>query len=145
MTKDNPRAVFYVTGIVAILVLAIVFSTLFVDTLTPTVKFKHGRGIIEALEFRENFQFMNLLLTTMNGILLIYLLYNYVSIYLRLHSNFSLGLIIIASALLAHSISANPLIAQLFGFRGSGLGPFTIIPSFFTLIAALVLIYLSRQ
>lgn len=77
--------------------------------------------------------------------LLVYVLYNYVSIYREIKSDFSLGLIVVVVALLAYSITANPFFVVLFGFRGSGLGPFTLIPDLFNLFAAVTLTYLSSK
>ena len=153
MSNKNLKPVLYVAGITAVLLMAVIFFTVLLIFLLPeprsseaiTGGISSGNVTGGILGFRELFQLINFLLTSVNILLLAYLLYNYVSVYLQVKSNFSLGLIVLASALLAHSISANPVIAMLFGFRGTGLGPFTIIPSFFTLIAAIVLVHLSKQ
>ncbi len=78
-------------------------------------------------------------------VLLAYVLYNYVSVYREIKSDFSLGLIVVVVALLAYAITSNPIFVLLFGFRGSGLGPFTLIPDLFNLFAAVTLTYLSRK
>jgi hypothetical protein len=140
MKKNDSKTIVYLIGLVSTLVLAVILFSVLLNFMLPDVRPlirpnqpMHGEFdfaiIKEALEFREISQFLNMILTTVNALLLIYLLYNYLSIYLQVKSKFSLGLIVIASALFAHSISANPVISQLFGFRGS----------------ALVLVYLSRQ
>jgi hypothetical protein len=145
----------YVIGIFIFVLFAVVgLSVLFQSTL-PERNFRANPVMApdsmmrvdfnSALEFRETLELVNLLLTTLNILLLLYLLYNYAQIYRQIGSTFSMGLLIMVSALLAHAIGASPIVTRLFGFRGMGLGPFTIIPSVFTLIAALVLIYLSRQ
>ena len=96
--------------------------------------------------FFEDFILIKTLLSTVNVILLVYLIHNYVSLYNEVKSQFSLGLIIMSLALFAFSVTDNPLFHLFFGLRGpGGLGAFTIIPSIFTLIAVLVLIYLSRK
>ena len=77
--------------------------------------------------------------------LLAYVLYNYVSVYREIKSDFSLGLIVVVVALLAYSVTSNPFFVLLFGFRGSGLGPFTLIPAIFNLFAAVALTYLSSK
>ena len=143
--KNQPPA----WGFVLLILVAIILSMLLLkealNALIPTLPF--GLHIIprELIEFLETIQWVNLFLTTLNGIILTYLLYTYVKIYQEIRSQFSLGLIALASALLAHTISANPIVAILFGFHSTGLGPFAVIPSIFTLFAALVLLHLSRQ
>lgn len=141
----SSKPALYVLGIFVLLVLSIVVLSIFMESQVPAPTFGKRFDFERSIEFREAFEFWSAIITTINVVLLVYLLYNYVSIYTHLKSQFSLGLIVIASALLAHSISASPFISNLFGFRGSGLGPFTIIPSLFTLVASLVLIHLSRQ
>lgn len=144
-TLKSSKPALYVLGIFVLLLLSIMLLSVLMQLLSPSVGFGGRLNFEKAIEFRESFEFWNAVITSLNVVLLVYLLYNYVSIYTHLKSQFSLGLIVIASALLAHSISASPFISHLFGFRGSGLGPFTIIPSLFTLVASIVLIYLSRQ
>lgn len=139
--KTNPfvSTLTILFGIIAV----ILVLTLLVDSLFPSPGTRMG--------LRMNFQvfagllLLNVFITTINSILLAFLLYTYVSVYRQVKSTFSLGLIVTAGALFAHSLTSNPLLQVFFGFRGSGLGPFTIIPSLFTLVAAGVLIYLSRK
>lgn len=135
----------YVAGIVVVLIAAMILFSIILNFFVPTLQFGSRIDLRMALEFLETVEFLKLVLTSVNTILLVYLLYNYVSVYLEIRSDFSLGLIVIASALLAHTISASPIVAEVFGFRGTGLGPFAVIPSIFTLIASLVLIHLSQQ
>jgi len=95
--------------------------------------------------FFEQFILFKAILSTINSVLLVYLIYNYVSFYNEIKSQFSLGLIVMSLALFAFSVSDNPLFTLFFGLKGPGAGVFTIIPSIFTLIAVVVLIYLSRK
>jgi len=88
---------------------------------------------------------IKVIISSLTLLLLVYLLYNYLEIYNKVKSEFSLGLIIMVLALFAYAITDNPLIHLLFGFRGAGLGPFSLMPSIFALISALVLVYLSRK
>lgn len=85
------------------------------------------------------------ILSTVNSILLTSLLITYVEIYRKIGSEFSFGLVIFSIALLLYSLTSNPLIHEFVGFRGSGLGPFTMLPDLFTCIASAILLYLSRQ
>ncbi len=153
-TMGRAPAGVYVAGIFVFILFATVALGVFFQSFLPErvrpdiVVGPHGMMTLDfraALEFRENLGLANLFLTTFNIVLLVYLLLTYVQIWLPLRSTFSAGLLVMVSALLAHAIAASPIVHQLFGFRGSGLGPFTLLPSIFTLVAALVLVYLSRQ
>lgn len=109
------------------------------------INYYYTPGQRKSMMINEELNFFKTIISTINSFLLIYLIYNYATIYSELKSNFSLGLIAMASALFAQSLTANPLLTQIFGFRGAGLGPFTIIPSIFTLIATIILIYLLKE
>lgn len=85
------------------------------------------------------------ILSSLNFILLLILLVVYLGLYRKTASQFSFGLVIFSLALLLYSLTSNPIIHRLAGFRGSGLGPFTMIPEIFTFIASVILLYLSRQ
>jgi len=85
------------------------------------------------------------ILSSLNFILLTILLVTYIGVYRKTGSEFSIGLIVFSIALLLYSITSNPLIHGLAGFRGSGLGPFTMLPDIFTCVASAILLYLSRQ
>ncbi|MCK4953319.1 hypothetical protein KAS14_06005 [Candidatus Bathyarchaeota archaeon] len=85
------------------------------------------------------------ILSSLNSILLIILLVVYLGLYRKTASQFSFGLVIFSLALLLYSLTSNPVIQRLAGFRVSGLGPFTMIPEIFTFIASVILLYLSQQ
>ncbi len=102
-------------------------------------------GPRRGMSFVQELLILKTIISSVNVILLSFLIYTYLSLYKEIKSKFSLGLIAMAIALFAQSITTNPLFVMFFNFKGTGLGPFTIIPSFFTLIAAILLIYLSRK
>lgn len=83
-------------------------------------------------------------LSTANIFLLVYLLAKYIEVYFIAKSNFTLGLILVVVVLLAHSATSNPIFYSYFGFWPMN-GPFAFIPSIFTLLASIILIYLERQ
>jgi len=85
------------------------------------------------------------ILSSLNSILLTILLVTYIGIYRKTRSEFSIGLVVFTIALLLYALASNPLIHGIAGFRGSGLGPFTMLPDLFTCIASAILLYLSRQ
>lgn len=83
-------------------------------------------------------------LASINFFLLSILCINYWKVYMDTRLEFSLGLVVFSSALLLYSLSSNPLLVHVAGFRASGLGPFAMFPDLFTCIAALTLLYLSK-
>jgi hypothetical protein len=89
--------------------------------------------------------FAKTILASVNSILLTILFVIYIGIYRTTRSQFSIGLLIFSIALLLYSLTSNPIIHRLAGFRVGGLGPFTMLPDLFTCIASAVLLYLSRQ
>lgn len=124
-----------IATILVIFILSFLFSAIFPERM--------GRHMIL---FFEQFIAFKIIISSVNSVLLIYLIYNYVFLYNEIKSQFSLGLIVMALALFAFSISDNPLFHLAFGLSGpGGLGAFTIIPSLFTLVAVIVLIKLSRE
>jgi len=82
-------------------------------------------------------------LSTVNIVLIVILIVNYVSIYHKTRSEFSLGLLLFAIMLLIKDITLSPFVIALGGFALFGLGPFAFIPDLFELAALLVLFYLS--
>ena len=91
----------------------------------------------------EMFYTIKIAISTINVALLIFLLASYIDIYRRVKSEFTIGLIIFTMVLLLYALSSNPLVYGIFGFRAFGLGPFAMLPDFFTCIAVTILIYLN--
>jgi hypothetical protein len=83
------------------------------------------------------------MVSTVNLALLIFLLITYIGIYRKTRSEFTIGLIIFSLVLLLHALTANPLVHWSFGFRAFGLGPFAMLPDFFTCAALIILVYLA--
>jgi hypothetical protein len=81
--------------------------------------------------------------STINVTLLLLLLITYVDMYVKTKSEFLIGLMIFSMVLLLNALTSNPLITQIFGFRAFGLGPFALLPDFFTFVALVVLLYLT--
>jgi uncharacterized membrane protein (UPF0182 family) len=89
---------------------------------------------------------VKLIFSTINIVLLTVLVLNYVSIYLKTRSGFTVGLLIFAIAFLIKDIAANPMLAGnriLFPGVGEFALLFFILPDFLELVALLVLVYLS--
>jgi hypothetical protein len=83
-------------------------------------------------------------LSSINTLLLVILASIYLKVYRETGLEFSFGLLIFSVALLLYSLVSNPLIVRFAGFRGSGLGPFAMLPDLFTCIASLTLLYISK-
>jgi hypothetical protein len=83
------------------------------------------------------------ILSTVNIVLTVILISNYVSIYLKTKSEFTIGLILFATFLLIKDIAWSPFVIGLAGFGIFGLGPFAFLPDLFEMAALLVLFYLS--
>ncbi len=82
-------------------------------------------------------------LSTVNIVLTIILILNYVSIYLKTKSQFTVGLLVFASFFLIKDITWSPFVIGFAGFGVFGLGPFAFLPDLFEMAALIVLFYLS--
>ena len=109
----------------------------------------HGSGHCEDLyELRWTFDWdftFGTILSIINMALAAVLLTTYLGMYRKARTEFNLILIIVALTLLCFSIVANPLVSAVFGYEGSGLGPFFILPDIFALAALSALLYLSLK
>jgi hypothetical protein len=81
--------------------------------------------------------------SSINIVLLIILIVNYASIYIKTKSEFTVGLMLFAMFFLMKDIAWSPFVVMLAGFNVFGLGPFAFLPDLFELIALTVLLYLS--
>jgi hypothetical protein len=84
-------------------------------------------------------------LSTINIVLLLVLIVNYVSIYLKTRSEFTIGLVLFAMFFLIKDVTWSPFVVRFAGFDVFGLGPFAFLPDLFELIALSVLLYLSVE
>ena len=85
--------------------------------------------------------------TTINIALLIVLVINYLSIFLKTKSEFTIGLLLFSVVFLLKDVAASPFVSGTFGFGLFGANPvqlwFVILPDIFELIALAVLMSLS--
>jgi len=87
---------------------------------------------------------IKLFVATLNTVVLLALLWNYVTVYRDIPNQFTLSLLLFSVALLLYAISSNPLLPLVLGFRhGTALGPFVFLPDIFASIAIIVLLYQS--
>jgi hypothetical protein len=84
-------------------------------------------------------------LSSVNAILLIFLMAEYLDMYLKLKSEFTLGLLVFSLTLLLYALTSNPLLQWVFGYQAFGLGPFAMIPELFTTLSLGVLLYLTLK
>jgi hypothetical protein len=91
----------------------------------------------------ELYYIIQTVISAINMALIIVLLVTYTSMYSKTRSEFTLGLILFSGVLLLNSLTSNPLLHLLFGFRGFGIGPFAVLPDLFTMSALVVLLYLT--
>ena len=90
------------------------------------------------------FYTLKAVLASVNAFLLITLSTIYLKVYNDTGLDFSLGLVVFSVALLLYSLTSNPLLVSAMGYRGSGLGPFAMLPDLFTCIASFTLLKISR-
>lgn len=88
---------------------------------------------------------MKMIVNTISSIVILGIMIIHINILRITGTKFSLGLLMFSTALLLYTLAANPLIHRLAGFRRIGFGPMFFIPDVFTLIASIVLLYLSRK
>jgi hypothetical protein len=81
--------------------------------------------------------------STINIVLTIILIANYVSIYFKTKSEFTIGLSLFALFFLIKDITWSPFVIGFVGFGVFGLGPFAFLPDLFEMAALLILFYLS--
>ncbi len=89
------------------------------------------------------FYTMKAIISTVNIVLVMILLFTYIDIYLKTRAEFTAGLVVFSLVLLFYTVTSNPFVQRIFGFRAFGLGPFAMLPDVFTFIALLTLLYLS--
>ena len=133
--------------ILAILIVVTLLALFWATTRSPiTSPFDPRRWPIDRIRGDiELYYTVKTVVTTINATLLIFLLISYLDIYRKTQSEFTIGLIIFSMVLLLYALVSNPIVHQIFGFRGFGLGPFAVLPDLFTGIASAVLLYLTLK
>jgi hypothetical protein len=110
---------------------------------TPPREFRDE--IDRAKEYFDEFIIIKSAVTLINIVISLILIAMYVRIYREIKSDFTLGLIVVMSALLLYAITSNPLVQYIFTYRGFGMGPFILLPDIFATVALSVLLYLSLK
>ena len=84
-------------------------------------------------------------ITAINATIVTMLLVNYIDIYRKTKSQFTIGLSLFSIVLLLYALTSSPLMHWVFGFRAIGLGPFAMLPDLFASVALSILLYLSLR
>jgi len=84
-------------------------------------------------------------ITAINATIATMLLVNYIDIYRKTKSQFTIGLSLFSIVLLLYALTSSPLMHWVFGFRAIGLGPFAMLPDLFASVALSILLYLSLR
>lgn len=102
------------------------------------------QGMVMLSAYAREYATLQLLLSSINVALILYLFYIYAKDYLELHSKFTGGLLLFLAAMLLFSLTSNPLVAYWFGFR-MGAALFNLVPLAFSTIALVVLARISAE
>jgi hypothetical protein len=141
MTK-NLRTLMLFTILLAISLMVILATTYFASQSAPSFPFGRGPYFIPPGDL-DFYYAARTVFSTINIVLLFVLIINYVDIYLKTRSEFTIGLTLFAVFFLVKDITWSPFVVRFAGFNLFGLGPFAFLPDLFELIALSVLIYLS--
>lgn len=133
---------------IAILLTILIALTTIVALLLATYKNSLGPSFHPRPSFPnpqdfELYYYARTVFSTINIVLITILIANYVSVYLKTKSEFSIGLLLFAMAFLVKDLAQSPFVVQGAGFNIFGLGPFAFLPDMFEMLALLVLFYLS--
>jgi hypothetical protein len=143
-SKTNNSLKIWAVIIVTLIVIAFL-AALWASYTLPASEFPE-RQLPAPYNIRGDFEFfyiMQTVISTVNVVLLIFLLTIYIDVYRKTRSEFTIGLIIFSAVFLVRAITANPLFIRVFGFGAFGLGPFALLPDLFEFVALTVLLYLS--
>jgi len=114
----------------------------------PVLAFAQPGGPGQGMRMHGDFEWyysVKGVLSTVNLVLLVILLIIYLRVYSDTRSEFALGLIVFALAMMMYAITSNPWLQSGFGFRGSGLGPFAFFPDLFALVALVILLFFALR
>jgi len=138
--KRNQKIAVLLTVLIVLTAIGAILLTTYRNSLFERV---HTRPVFANPQDFELYYYARTVFSTINIVLIVILIVNYVSVYLKTKSEFSVGLLLFASAFLVKDLAQSPFIVQGAGFNIFGLGPFAFLPDMFEMLALLVLFYLS--
>ncbi|MFH1106487.1 MAG: hypothetical protein V1787_01180 [Candidatus Micrarchaeota archaeon] len=104
------------------------------------------RGMMVLWEYARDYFTFQLLLSSVNIALILYLFYIYAKDYLELRSNFTVGLMLSLASMLLYALTSSPFVHAWFGGpMGMGPGLFNLIPMAFSTLALVVLAKISAE
>jgi len=106
--------------------------------------FGSGEGFFPVKNCTGPFYPLKVLLSTLNILLVLPLLYLYIRTYQELRNPFTLGLIFVMVSLFFFTITSNPLVFMFFDIPGVYPNPFSILPDLFCTLALVILIRISQ-
>jgi hypothetical protein len=146
------KAILYTLGLVALALIIILVSSLFVPNVVrvrglppdagPAPPGPEPEGVLDKV-IDTGFA-LRIALSVVNILVILYLLYVHMKDYLTLHSKFTLGLVIFLFSFLLYALSSLPILHVFFGHFGMA-GVFSFIPMLFSAIGLLVFAKLSNE
>lgn len=88
----------------------------------------------------ESVMLLKVFFTSLNIVLLLGLVMNYLKIYSGLKTSLSRSLVVFSTALMFYAISSSPLTHVLAGFEIISIGPFTFLPDIFVTVATVIIL-----
>ncbi len=140
--RNNLKILVFITVLLAATALAIIALAAFGNSDPYAVVRRPSAPNPGDLEF---YYIARAVISTINIVLLVVLSINYVNIFLKTRSEFTLGLTLFAVIFLMKDILRSPFIIRFGGFNLVGLGPFAFLPDLLELVALAVLLYLSVE
>jgi hypothetical protein len=143
--SKNIKIMSLLTVLLVVAGLAILAASYFTDLSNQqTSPFGHRPVFVNPADL-DFYYVARTVFSTINIVLLTVLIINYVSIYVKTKSEFTIGLVLFAVFFLIKDITWSPFVVRFAGFDVFGLGPFAFLPDLFELIALSVLLYLSVE
>ena len=142
--NKNQKVLLLLTILIVASVLAVITMNYAINSESPDSSFPFNRRMQSINpDDIELYYVARTIFSTINIALLIILTINYISIYLKTRSEFTIGITLFAVFFLIKDLIWSPFIIGAFGFGMFGLGPFAFLPDLFELIALSTLMYLS--
>jgi hypothetical protein len=139
----NIKTLLLLTILLAVAASAVLVAAYFSSDSTHPAPFGRGTYTFNPSADLDFYYVARTIFSTINIVLLIVLIVNYVSIYMKTRSEFTIGLTMFACFFLIKDIAWSPFVVYFAGFNLFGLGPFAFLPDLFELIGLSTLLYLS--
>jgi hypothetical protein len=145
-------AIYTIALIIAAFAVIIVSSLLLPSVQVVGIRESEGRpsfgggGVMNNPRFADlnSYATLRLILSIINALLVIYLLFVYVRNYLVLKSNFTLGIIAFLFSFLLYALSSIPIVHELFGPFGIAT-VFSFVPMLFSAIGLIIFAKFSNE